>query len=363
VTVTTNGAFLPTGEGRRQRLLTVVCLAGAGVDLLVIAVQVLLHRMPPSAMALRLPLDVVLLAAPLVRRWTGSVRVAAMLVGLAVALAFPVIALHSGGLADPMIVIVPLIPLLGATFWSRGGTLFMGAALAAGLVVVAVLGRAQQAGAPELHADIEIRLAILGACLGLGVLIGYLHERERASMEANLRRLAERLQEESIRDSLTKVYNRRHLDERLPVEMAFARRHGTALSVIMLDVDHFKAVNDRHGHNAGDEVLTSIAGQMRRCMRVEDLLARFGGEEFAVVLRTTDVAAAHLVAERLRRTVEASPVRLPGIEIRVTISAGCSALVETRAETPGELLAAADRRLYAAKQAGRNRVVSGLGNP
>lgn len=103
--------------------------------------------------------------------------------------------------------------------------------------------------------------------------------------------------------------------------MAFARRHRTDLSVIMLDVDHFKAVNDRHGHNAGDEVLTSIADQMRRSMRVEDVLARFGGEEIAIVLRTTDVSAAHLVAERLRRTVEASPARRPGLEIPVTVSA------------------------------------------
>ena len=128
----------------------------------------------------------------------------------------------------------------------------------------------------------------------------------------------------------------------------------------MLDVDHFKPVNDLYGHNAGDMVLTSIAALMGGCMRVEDMLARFGGEEFAVVLRDTDVAAAHVVAERLRLLVEASPIRLEGLEIPVTISAGCASLGETRAYSAGALLALADGRMYAAKQAGRNRVVSSM---
>ncbi len=346
---------LPSGlESRSARLLTVLCLAGAVAHLAVIAVQAQLHRMLPGALAVRLPMDVVMLMAPLVQRWTGSPRLAAMLVCSAAAIAVPAIALQSGGLAAPMIVIVPLIPLMMARFLGRGSTVFIGALLAAGLAVVLAIGRAQ------LDADVEIRFAILTACLGFAVLAAYLHERERASMEGGLRQLAGRLQEESIRDGLTKVYNRRYLDERLPIEMAFARRHGAELSVIMLDVDHFKTINDLHGHSAGDEVLTSIAAQMRGSMRSEDMIARFGGEEFTIVLRTTNLAGAHLVAERLRRLIAARPVRLPGrpTPTPITISAGCASLAETRAAGQGPLLAAADRRMYAAKQAGRNRVVS-----
>jgi diguanylate cyclase (GGDEF)-like protein len=347
---------LTSGEGR-ERLFTVLCLAGAGAHLIVIGIQTVLHPMHAGALAVRLPMDVVLLAAPLVRRWTGSVHVAAMLVCSAAALAVPVIALQSGGLAAPMIVIVPLIPLMMATFLGRGGTLYVGALLAAGLVVVGALGGAPVVAATE-HAPLEVRFAILTACLAFGVLVAYLHERERASMEDGLRRLAERLREESIRDGLTKVYNRRHLDERLPVEMAFARRHRTELSIIMLDIDHFKPVNDQYGHNAGDTVLTSIAALLGGFMRVEDMLARFGGEEFAVVLRNTDVASAHVVAERLRSRVEASPVRLGDHDIAVTISAGCASLAEMQEYSAGALLALADGRMYAAKAAGKNKVVS-----
>jgi diguanylate cyclase (GGDEF)-like protein len=340
----------------------VLCLAGAVAHLAVIAVQAQLHRMPPGALAVRLPMDVVLLTAPLVRRWAGSERLAAMLVCSAAAVAVPAIALQSGGLAAPMIVIVPLIPLMMAKFLGRGSTLFLGAMLAGGLVVVFALGRTQQ-DVPRPDAALEIRFAVLVACLGFAVLAAYLHERERAGMEVGLQQLAARLQEESIRDGLTKVYNRRYLDERLPIEMAFASRQRTELAVIMLDVDNFKTINDLHGHSAGDEVLTSLAARMRSCLRAEDMIARFGGEEFTVVLRTTDLAGAHVAAERLRRLIAASPIRLPGstVPIPITISAGCASLAETRAAGPAPLLAAADRRMYAAKQAGRNRVVSGDG--
>ncbi len=343
----------------RGRLFTVLCLAGAVAHFAVIAVQFQLHRMPPGALAVRLPMDVVLLLAPLIQRWNGSTRLAAMLVCSSAAIAIPAIALQSGGLAAPMIVIVPLIPLMMAKFLGRGSTVFIGALFAAGLVLLLALGRPDQ-DAHHLRADLEIRFAILAACLGFAVLAAYLHERERGAMEAGLQQLAGRLQEESIRDGLTKVYNRRYLDERLPVEMAFAVRQRTELSVIMLDVDHFKAINDLHGHNAGDEVLTTLAARMRGCLRAEDMIARFGGEEFTILLRITDLAGAHLVAERLRRLIAANPVRLPGrpIPIPITISAGCASLVETRAAGPGALLDAADRRMYAAKQGGRNRVVS-----
>jgi diguanylate cyclase (GGDEF)-like protein len=356
----TPGAVQPllVADSRRARLLTALCVSAAGVHLVVIAVQVLLHRMPLDHVMQRLACDAVLLAAPLVQRWTGSVRAAAGLVGVLAAVFLPAFALQSGGIAAPMIVFIPLVPLLMSAYMGRTGTLLMGGALAVGLVVVATLDGASHAEGSAVGADRTVRLAMLFGCLSLGILTAYLHERERKSMEGGLQGLAARLKEESIRDSLTRLFNRRHLDEQLAIEMQFARRHGTELSVIMVDVDNFKRVNDLHGHAAGDDVLTAVAGRLRAGMRVEDMLARFGGEEFTAVLRTTDLAASRVVAERLRRLVEATVIRTPTVELAITISAGCASLSETRAETSEALLAAADRRLYAAKRAGRNRAVS-----
>ena len=340
-------------EGRRIRLLTALCLTTAGAHLVVITVQTALHRMQVGPLAIRLAMDLVLLSAPMVRRWTGSVRIAALLVGVAVAVALPLIALQSGALSAPMMVVVPLVPMLMATFVGRSGTLFMGAALFAGLVVVAAVG-----AATDVRGDPTIRFTILAACLSIAVLTAYLHERERDSMESDLRAAAVALKEESLRDSLTKLSNRRHLDDRLAEEIAFARRHGTDLSVIMVDVDHFKSVNDRYGHSAGDEVLRAIASRLRASVRTEDTVARFGGEEFAVVLRATDLAASRIAAERIRQIISASPVDLLSGAIPVTISAGCASLASSRSDSASALMAAADGRLYAAKQAGRNRVKS-----
>jgi diguanylate cyclase (GGDEF)-like protein len=341
-------------DGRRARLLTALCLSGAGLHLAVIAVQALLHGMQPGGLAVRLALDAVLLIAPLVRRWTSSVRVAALLVGSAVAIALPVIALRSGGLSAPMLVIVPLVPLLMATFVGKGGTVFIGAALAAGMALVMAVG----GGGPSGVHDAAIRLAILIACVGISVVTACLHERERESMVNALGALAATLEEESTHDSLTKLFNRRYLDDRLAAEMAFARRHGTNLSVVVLDVDYFKRVNDEYGHAAGDDVLVEVAHRLRRCVRAEDVVARSGGEEFVVLLRATDVDACCVAAERMRHAVAAAPVRLQTFEVPITVSAGCASMMQSHATSARALLEAADARLYAAKKAGRNRVMS-----
>jgi diguanylate cyclase (GGDEF)-like protein len=341
-------------DGRRARLLTALCLSGAGLHLVVIAVQILLHRMPPGDLAVRLALDAVLLIAPLVRRWTGSVRVSALLVGSAVAIALPIIALRSGGLSAPMMVVVPLVPLLMATFVGKGGTFFIGTALAAGMALVMAVG----GGGPSGTHDAAVRLSIVLACVGIAVVTACLHERERESMMKALGALATSLEEESTHDSLTKLFNRRYLDERLAAEVAFARRHGTDLSVIVLDVDHFKRVNDEYGHAVGDDVLVEVARRLRHCVRAEDLVARSGGEEFVVLLRAIDVDGSSVAAERMREAVEAVPVRLQTLAVPITVSAGCASMRQSHETSARALLEAADARLYAAKRAGRNRVVS-----
>jgi diguanylate cyclase (GGDEF)-like protein/PAS domain S-box-containing protein len=151
-------------------------------------------------------------------------------------------------------------------------------------------------------------------------------------------------------DGLTGAKNRRALDERLEMELRRAWRYKTPLSVLLLDVDKFKQFNDSFGHLAGDEVLKTVALVLQENVRVIDFVARYGGEEFAVLLPQTDVEGAMIVANRLREKIEAAK----WIDRPVTASIGVASLSETMKER-AELLAAADRGLYASKEAGRNR--------
>ena len=170
--------------------------------------------------------------------------------------------------------------------------------------------------------------------------------------------LLRKLYESSTRDALTGAYNRRHFDDRLRAEIAFAVRHATDCALILLDLDHFKRVNDTYGHPAGDEILRHLGAIAQRALRTEDVFARFGGEEFAVIVRGASTRGAGRLAERLREALQQQNAVHDGQEVPVTLSAGCAALSCCATPTPEEVVAVADRRLYAAKQAGRNRVVA-----
>jgi two-component system cell cycle response regulator len=171
------------------------------------------------------------------------------------------------------------------------------------------------------------------------------------------RALAYQLYEGSTRDALTRTYNRRYMSERLAEEIAYARRHGTRLSLMMLDLDHFKRINDQHGHGAGDMVLRIVAAQLQRIIRKEDVLARVGGEEFLVLLRGIEHKNVGILAERLRRAVEGLSIPYESGPLRATVSIGVVSLHECAAEAPAEaFLQLADERLYTAKSEGRNRV-------
>ncbi len=179
----------------------------------------------------------------------------------------------------------------------------------------------------------------------------------------------ERLKRAGLTDPLTGVHNRRYFDERVSEEVDRARREGRPLSCLFLDLDHFKRVNDNHGHQSGDAVLQEVARRLKRHMRMSDVLARYGGEEFAALLVQTDAATAQGIAERIRREVSDLPVALPGgSALDVSLSIGCAALGPARAPAPGagrepldgaELVDAADAALYRAKRGGRNRVEMG----
>ena len=166
-----------------------------------------------------------------------------------------------------------------------------------------------------------------------------------------------RLYRLSITDTLTKAYNRQYLFQRLPEEIDRARRYGDALSVILFDIDHFKQLNDRNGHPAGDFVLKEVVRVAQATVREVDGVVRYGGEEFLALLPKTAQAGALQTAERLRAALAAMDLPWSDRRLRVTASFGAVELRE--GESDDELLRRADEALYAAKNAGRNRVVGG----
>jgi diguanylate cyclase (GGDEF)-like protein len=164
--------------------------------------------------------------------------------------------------------------------------------------------------------------------------------------------------ESAHKDGLTGVFNRKHLEERLDAELAYADRHGKPLSIIMVDLDHFKRVNDDHGHQAGDEVLRCVGAILQKGSRTEDIVGRYGGEEFLVVVRDTLAAAAAIAAERIRASIAGARIELGEKVLSVTASAGVASLSCCGEEkTKAALIRIADDRLYRAKMLGRNRVV------
>ena len=160
----------------------------------------------------------------------------------------------------------------------------------------------------------------------------------------------------AIIDGLTEIPNKRYLLEFLNRELARSGRHARPLSVLVFDIDHFKQINDTHGHLCGDYVLRELAQRLRDVIRAEELFARYGGEEFVMVLPETTLEDAKVVAERVRGLIADQPFRFDEQTFPVTISIGVAA---TRGETidPVELIQKADDRLYEAKRSGRNRVV------
>jgi two-component system, cell cycle response regulator len=180
-----------------------------------------------------------------------------------------------------------------------------------------------------------------------------------ALVDADEAALAHQLYETSTRDPLTGAYNRRYLAERLTAEVAYAHRHQTRLSLVLIDIDHFKRVNDEHSHLAGDAVLRAVCAKVQGQTRTEDVFARYGGEEFVVLVRGIEHKNVVIFAERLRRSVELLTVPWEPHSLQVTVSLGVASLDECEARAPADaLVVLADERLYLSKAGGRNRVSS-----
>jgi diguanylate cyclase (GGDEF)-like protein len=158
----------------------------------------------------------------------------------------------------------------------------------------------------------------------------------------------------SIVDGLTGAMNRKHFDDRLIGELAFAKRHQVDVSLMIIDVDHFKKINDRHGHQAGDAALRRLSAVIRSTLRVEDVFARYGGEEFAIIARGIDTQKTFAFAERIRSLVENTQFLHKTMSLSLTVSIGVASLADCRDASVDQLISLADSRLYVAKASGRN---------
>jgi len=162
--------------------------------------------------------------------------------------------------------------------------------------------------------------------------------------------------ESALRDGLTKAFNKKYFTDRLESEFTFSARHASPLALVLFDIDHFKKVNDTHGHQAGDHVLSEISKLLSAALRAEDVFARYGGEEFAVICRGNDEKQAQVVGERMRKAVEGHKFVYEGQHIPVTISVGICVLPNPAVKDANDIVSLADQALYKSKNGGRNRV-------
>ena len=181
--------------------------------------------------------------------------------------------------------------------------------------------------------------------------------RRVVEMQQQLVEMARQLEELSGRDDLTGVFNRRHFRRTVARAFDHCRRYKRPLSVAIIDVDHFKNVNDCFGHQAGDTVLAEVAKRFMRSVRSSDYLARYGGEEFVVILPETQLGDAVTFSEKLRAAIASAPVPIAdGEELPLTVSVGAASLSHSEFSSAAEMIRAADQALYRAKRNGRNRV-------
>lgn len=180
---------------------------------------------------------------------------------------------------------------------------------------------------------------------------------ENASLDFNI--MLESLNNRAIKDSLSGIYNRRYINEKLPLDLINANLSNNSISVIMVDIDFFKNVNDTHGHLIGDCTIKSLAGLLQRSLKREnDWVARYGGEEFLICLPGAPLSFAKDLAESIRSKIEKTPIECGDLKFYITASFGVSAITPKAGTTVNDLIEEADKKLYEAKRNGRNRVES-----
>lgn len=208
----------------------------------------------------------------------------------------------------------------------------------------------------EISDSYQITVIASGVATFLGTILFVIFFQLVTRIESVLTKHQQALRYVATNDGLTGIYNRRSFDAIIESELRRAKRYKRELSLLIIDIDHFKAVNDNFGHMAGDTVLRELAKDLSRELRSNDYLARYGGEEFAIILPETPLNMAHLFAERVRTSAGARDYEIGGADpVHLTLSIGIASF-PSQAETPEELIQHADVALYRAKEAGRNRV-------
>ena len=228
--------------------------------------------------------------------------------------------------------------------------------LAGGAVLLVILGANILLASPITRLLKRVHRVEIGEYPTEAELTRHLHA-EPLALAKRLQKAFTAITHMSKTDSLTGLANRRRFEEALHRAYVEARRYHRPLSVMVLDVDLFKAVNDTAGHKAGDDLLKLVAGVIEKCCRNADLPARLGGDEFAVLLPETAAPGASVVAERIRKSLGGRNARINGSEVNITLSIGVSDFNSGRIDAPHDILVLADRALYAAKQGGRDRVI------
>lgn len=269
------------------------------------------------------------------------------------------------GISVRPVLLVPLTVYAAARFSIRTTTLVM---TSIALIVLLVTRSGQQPfGDLPVHdtavwaQELLFSMAIIS--IGLAALLSQLRANRREletrvqERTAQLQAANAQLEKLAVTDALTGLLNRRALSDLFRREIERAQRHRRELAVIMFDVDHFKAINDRHGHSAGDAVLKQIAGIAAQSTRGTDTIARYGGEEFVLIAPETDRASALDLAERMRAALQSAEIRIDHQSLKVTASFGV-AMLHGDDKKPEDVLHRADEALYAAKGAGRNRVMA-----
>jgi diguanylate cyclase (GGDEF)-like protein len=273
------------------------------------------------------------------RAWVGATR-SALVVGAELTARWNRIALNDQEVADRLVA----EPLMGAGWvTTSSGICFLD-------------GKPEAVHEVSVSGQLDLLVALAALLARQATELAEISERSR-ELDLTRRRLEEQnilLSELSVIDSLTGLHNRRFLERRLAYEVERARRYQRELALLVVDIDHFKRVNDTYGHSAGDAVLRTVAGALRDVCRRQDLIARYGGEEFVVVAPETDALGARAVAERLRASVHAQQFT-EGPEWPLTVSIGVAILGDR--SDPNALFRAADAALYQAKRGGRDRAV------
>lgn len=309
-----------------------------------------------------------LVEAPALATVVSRLGCAVTLLGLvplcrvAVFRARPELLMYGGVTASALCVSIVSTHAVNASHYATGGLLLMilvisalAPTLKAAVVSSALLFGAFFTVALARGAGLEFIEAV-AVFVASGALIGCVMSEVRSRIRQRVFGLEVQLERVARTDALSGVLTRRAFVDAANIEFQRARRYGFPLSVLMIDIDHFKALNDTHGHGAGDEAIRMLGETCSRLLRTSDLIGRMGGEEFAVVLPHTDSAAAEPLANRLREAVGALLVRASAPDVRFTISVGVA--MRTRADDNVlETINRADRALYDAKHAGRNRVM------